>query len=231
MRIKAKYLIFFLVFAMQLISCGQTSVGIKGGINWGSIRNSKDQAHYDGTYKVNPSYCFGMDLKVRLLKLLKLGGSFEYNMNDFQWYAAYGGHQYTEGKDVHYRTGYLRFTLFPEFTVGNKLHFYCNAGPYLSLMINSARDGEIWSHAYPGHYVDEPVTGSAKDDIKTFDAGLRGCIGAGFNVINHLNIFIESGGNLGLVNISKSGYGDAETWGISVSAGILYKFPKNKKAR
>ena len=231
MRISDRYTVFFIVAIMPLLSCGQTTIGIKGGLNWGSVRNSKGLSYYEGTYTCDPSYCFGFDVKHRLKNLLRLGGSVEYYMNNTQWYINYGGHNMVNGKDIRYKIGYLRLTIFPEVIKGKKVQFYFNAGPFLNLMVYSDRDGIIWDHGHPPYYVDETVTGSAKEDIKTIDAGLKVCIGFGYKVGQNLVISIESNGSLGLVNISKLEQVDAKTKGISLLAGIVYVFPMNKKVK
>ena len=218
---------------MPLLSYGQTTFGIKGGLNWGSVRNSRGLSNYEGTYTGYQSYCFGFDVKHRLKNLLGLGGSVEYYMNNTQWHIKYGGHNMSDRIDIRYKIGYLRFTIFPEVIKGKKVQFYFNAGPFLSFRVYSNRDGIIGGVyvSHPPGYVDETVTGYAKEDIKTIDAGFKVCIGFGFKVGQNLVISIESNGSLGLVNISKFGQGNAKTLGISVLAGIVYVFPMNKKVQ
>jgi hypothetical protein len=134
---------------MPLLSCGQTTFGIKGGLNWGSVRNSRGLSNYEGTYTGYQSYCFGFDVKHRLKNLLGLGGSVEYYMNNTQWHIKYGGHNMSDRIDIRYKIGYLRLTIFPEVIKGKRFQFYFNAGPFLSFRVYSNRDGIIWDHGHP----------------------------------------------------------------------------------
>lgn len=216
------YLAPILIILLPLFSNAQTSIGVKNGIIWGSVSGQLDIAYFDGKFKSYPSFCFGFDVKYREIKLLNLGVSIEYYMDDFLWYEGYSGFN----KDIRYKIGYLRFTVFPEFIIGNKLQFYCNAGPYLSVVVNSGKKIEKYNSIF-GTTIEK---GSAKDDLLALDIGLKGCLGFGLEIIKNLVIFIESDGNLGLININDaSTYGGAKTKGISVLAGLSYKLSRNKK--
>jgi hypothetical protein len=202
---------------------GQHAICIKGGIYWGSLRDVQKYYNYYGNYSTCPSYSFGVDLKKRVANHINIGGSVEYYLSDLQWGANYGGVNKTAGKDIRYKFGFLRLTVFPEIRVGNKFQFYLNLGPFFSILVYSHKNGHTWDHSYSWKYIDETVTGSAKDDIKNIDAGIKGCAGFGYEVYRNVTVSVESDGYLGLVNL-----GDVKSAGISISAVLSYKFPKNK---
>jgi|GEM_PF-5661166 len=211
---------------------GQTLIDVKGGINWLTFRNSSQTEGYSGSFASPPSYSMGIDIKglKPRTKHLHLGLSLEYYLNNINWNAEYGGVQTSLGQNICYHLGTLRFSVYPELFFGNKLKFFFNLGPYLSLIVNSSKTGISWDYSYPGQYTDNIESGSAKNDFKPADVGIRESLGIGYSLIPCLVLSVEENGGIGFLNIDNTigSAGFIKTSNLGVFVSLTYIIHRKK---
>jgi hypothetical protein len=208
---------------------GQTLVGIKGGVNWSTLWGNEHPQEGYMVYSCDPSFGFKMEIKGRKKKYVHLGVSASYSQSVFNWKAEYGGYL-PDGKNITYRTSNLYFTVFPEFSIGRKFQFYCNVSPYISFMLTSSREGYTTTYTYyPVVQVSHPVSGTATNDLKSFDFGFQESIGISYMFNSWFGLTLEENGFLGLLNINKVANGSyVRNKGMCLMFGVSFLCPKKK---
>ena len=231
---KRFYTLFLFLLGIVIITNGQTSLGIKGGINWLNFRSNPQTEGYEGSFASPASYCLGMDLKglTHGTKYLNLGISLEYSLNNINWNAQYGGVELFSGQNIRYKLGMMRFSIYPELSFGKRVKFFFNIGPYFSLIVNSTKEGIVWDYSYENN-TENNESGSAKDDFKSFDLGLREGMGIGYSVLPCLVLSLEENGGIGFLNIdntiSQAGYIRTSNFCMFLDVSYLFLHRKGNK--
>ena len=222
---------FFFLFILPAFLSGQTLIGVKGGINWSTFRNGSNSMIQSGSYTSYPSSGFGLDIKGRKSKLIHFGTSAEYYRTSVHWVTKFGPLGGSGGKDIRYNMNLLRFSVFPELMIGKRFQFFFNIGPYLSIIINSSRNGTRWmTSGSGGRQSYNTETGSANDDIHPADAGFMESLGFGYSILPFLVLSIEENGGIGIFNIDKNTdtEGIVKTKGIGVFFCVSFIIPGKK---
>ncbi|MCX6243632.1 MAG: hypothetical protein NTU98_02910 [Bacteroidetes bacterium] len=179
----------------------QTLVGFKAGVNYAGYRNAGDEASYRGTYTIYPSYGFGFDVKGRKSKIIHLGASFEYCRSSANWQSISASPGGSYNRNVNYHVEWLRLSLYPELTFGNRFMVIFNFSPYVSIRVHSSMEGTSWI-SYGGHTYTTEESGPVGHDLNSVDIGIKENLGFGFKVIPSLVLSVEETGSLGLFPVS-----------------------------
>lgn len=214
----------FLLLLSPLVNA-QTLLGIKGGVNWLSFRDVAN-SRLGSSYSSLPGFCMGVDVKglKPWTHHIYLGVSVEYYLNKVNLHALQGGAQVWSEQYIHYTLGMLRFAVYPELYAGNRFRFFFNLGPYLSFLVNSSKTGSGCHFTIPVQ--NYTVSGSAKDDFKTVDVGLREGLGFSYAVIPDLRISIEENAGIGFLNAQ---WGYTKPNNIGIFLGVAYNIHHKAK--
>lgn len=120
----------------------------------------------------------------------------------------------------HSNFDYLAMPLLGRLTLGKKIKFFLNAGPYLGYLIKQNDVTEAFGE-YPKTEIDNT------DNFERFDFGLATGLGINFPIRNKIFISFEIRNNLGLSNISSIPVvndGTIKTNSTNLLIGIVYKF-------
>jgi hypothetical protein len=233
-----KFLLAFLffIFASSFV-IGQTLLGIKGGLNYSTqIEYFLPMDHSAGAdiYTSYPSYCFEFELKGRKPAHVHAGGSIMYSLDNFSWYTVTGGH-FPDEYFNKYQLKCLRIAIFPEFLTGKRIQFFCNASPYLNIIISSIKSGYKSSYEWKNSFyqlVTTEVTGSAYDNFKQIDIGFQETAGLSFLVYPWLGLTFEENGSLGCLNANKNAYNwNVKNASIRLLWGLTFIIPGTKQQK
>lgn len=129
------------------------------------------------------------------------------------------------------------------FKLGDKISFYAQAGPYIGIILNAKNVTSGTSSIYVDKAGQIPIDGilqqaqlpaigqqsfdhteKINSDIRRVNAGIQGALGFGLKVKTG-EIFIEGGGNYGLIHIQKDdANGTNNTGAGTVVVGYLFNF-------
>jgi hypothetical protein len=108
-----------------------------------------------------------------------------------------------------------------------------DAGPFLGLLVSAHQVTSGQSPFYADAAGQQPLPGGSqsfdntenvKDSLHKFNAGIEGNIGLSYR-LGLSKLFIEGGGNYGLLNIQKNAVnGKNETGAAAVTIGYSYRF-------
>jgi len=124
-----------------------------------------------------------------------------------------------EGK-VRGNFDYIMLPVLLRASIGNKIKYFVNAGPYVGLLL------------YQNNIVQKPLFKGAKSmysnttAYKTTDIGITAGIGLAIPIKDKFALSVEIRNNLGLMNISKSSTGNDKTNSTNLLIGFAYKFGK-----
>ena len=120
----------------------------------------------------------------------------------------------------HSNFNYLTVPLLGRLTIGKKIKFFVNAGPYVGYLIKQKDVTEAFG--------DNPKTETDNtDNFEKLDFGITTGLGASFPIYNRLLISLEIRNNLGLTNISSVPVvndGVIKTNSTNFLIGVAYKF-------
>ena len=115
------------------------------------------------------------------------------------------------------------------------LRLYVDAGPFVSFLVSAKQVTTGSSPSYLDAGGTQPLPGGAqsfnestdlKDQLHTTNIGFEGNLGLAY-IFGNSNIFIEGGGNYGLLNIQKgTANGKNNTGAATITAGYSYWFGK-----
>ena len=185
------------------------SVGIKGGINWTSLRTSPtiSQPTWPLQYHIGIQY--------RLISGKYCGFVVESNYEKFGFQSNTSGEKHTRSLD------YIQIPFLTHINIGQKLfRFYFELGPFISFMVNNSVESGASSIEHTLHV------------SNWFDYGISGGIGFEFNTKYGIYI-IDGRFDFGLGNIFPSTAGSdfsiSSNLGASVSIGYLFPITHNKR--
>jgi hypothetical protein len=228
---KIVLLVSFSLLASSFLA-GQTLVSISGGLNLSKVIDNASNSSSDQVSDISGklSYSILLEIKGRKPKKFHPGASIMFYQSSYDWYAKNSGYM-ADGLDINYKIEYLRFSVFPEFTLGNRFQFFCNLGPYLNFMVYSSKNGTSWSYKYINYYprkVTEDETGSASEDIKKVDFGVQASVGMNCLILPWLGLTFQENCSFGFINVNKTDLGGKQrNFSLSFLLGVSFKVPAN----
>lgn len=214
-------IIFLSLISISTFLQGQVLTGIRGGVTWQYIHQEYNTVNCD------PSPEFGIEVKGRKPKLFHLGGSVEYYSTKFSLNYSYGPLGQPGHMVMDYDVSWLRFAVFPEFTVGRRLQFYFNISPYAGVRLNASKSGTNTVYDQ-GEEIVSYESGSATDDITKVDIGFSESAGLSFSIIPRLVVSAEEMGSWGISNLDKTAETRYTRRSVSLLLCISYVFPGKK---
>jgi hypothetical protein len=123
---------------------------------------------------------------------------------------------------VHNNLNYLTLPVLARLSLGNRMKFFINAGPYIGFLMKQTYVHEAYQ-AIPEQKYDGTKT------YQTIDLGLSGGLGFTIPFSDSFIISLEARNNLGLYNVSKSpiiSEGEFFTNSTNLLLGFAYQFGK-----
>jgi hypothetical protein len=126
----------------------------------------------------------------------------------------------TGEETIHENFDYITIPLLTRISIGEKIHFFANVGPYIGYLIKQAQVTEM-TEDHPRY------EGEATDNFNKIDYGLTAGIGSRIPIKHKLFLSIEIRNNLGFPNISARpvvNNGAIKTNSSNLLLGIEYRF-------
>jgi Outer membrane protein beta-barrel domain len=196
--------------------------GFLSGVNFNSVRKNNQNiflkenlTNYTGLsiggyFKININQLFG-------IKVLAQYDQNGYRLGDITFTDA-SGNNLAPG-NVTIKTTYLNFPIVAEFTFGNKIKYYVNAGPYVGFLLSSSVISKISSTASS----QASTTKTKSDGYKSTNFGVSFGTGTLIPISKKLQLHVAIKNNVGLSNIIKpisSDNSPLKTNAFSILAGI-----------
>jgi len=137
------------------------------------------------------------------------------------------------------KINYLMLPVLAKYRFDINKHWgaYVAAGPFVSMVLSAKNVSSGSSNIYLDDQQTQPVTSDAqsfdnteniKSDLHSFNTGISGNLGINYKLPKG-SIFVEGGGNYGLVDIQKDGANGKNKTGAAVfSLGYQFSLCKNK---
>lgn len=228
--------IFVVLFFLPIIGFTQTQIGFKSGYNYFFIIDTgNDGGHYHADYYPNRlSFCASFSISQQLTKSLLQSIEIEYLNLAFKVKSQYGGLAGGGNADYSYSLGYISLSFLPKWTFGERIKFLLGLGLKFSFLANSRVTGSnfYWSMLQP-QYDTSYFDGTAKGQIINPGTGIVLSLGISIPIVSSLNLDIENYNSIYFHNSAQNTMweGGCNFLNMSLSVGILYTFPVNRKQK
>jgi Outer membrane protein beta-barrel domain len=196
--------------------------GFLSGVNFNTIRQNNVNTFLNETVTNYAGISVGGYFKVNINQLFGIRVLVQYDQNGYRL----GDLTFTDANGINLapgnvtvKTNYLNFPIVGEFTFGNKIKYYINAGPYVGLLLRSNVITRIYSMdgSLPS------LTKDKSDAYKSTNFGISLGTGTLIPISKKLQLHVAIKNNVGLSNISKpisSDNSPFKTNAFSILAGI-----------
>jgi hypothetical protein len=199
--------------------------GFLSGVNFNTIRQHKVNTFLKENLTNYAGLSIGGYFKLNINKQFGLKILAQYDQNGYRLeglsFENSGGTGIASGI-VTIKTTYLNFPIVGEFTFGNKIKYYINAGPYVGFLLSSNFITKISSTSN----VAGSITKSKTDGYKSINIGASVGTGALIPISKKVALHFGLKNNFGLTSIIKTITTDDSkfnTNAFSVLAGVSFK--------
>lgn len=208
---------------------GQSLIGLYGGLGSSVFFDRSSTPHYTANYNSKNTYTFGLHYKERKNKLLNLALGLEYLHRNVDINASYGGRGFNIKRKFNLDIYSINLRILPEITIGNRVNFYFNAGPYAGLIVKAQKQG-FGSSLGGLTGTSWTESGNALDEFNGLDLGISTSLGLSFPIFKKINFIFDINYGIGLNNISTGSIGSyaekINSRNFHVTAGLVYKTSK-----
>jgi hypothetical protein len=249
---KNVFILFLIAFTecITVANAQKITIGIKGGLNLSSLSESGSESSLYPEY----SSCIGEDyglygeyhftnrLSVSVGIEHALRGGENDKMQIVPWTLTntqkqqLGTNNLYADYDNKLKINYLMMPILGRLTLGfskkSPFSLYVAAGPFVSILLNAHRVMKGTNYLYKDESGNQKLnsisfdeTDNIKSDIKSFNAGVKGLVGILWKTAQRSSLFIEGGGDCGLIPILKdNANGKNYTKSITFTFGYAYSF-------
>ncbi len=197
--------------------------GFLSGVNFNTIRQNNVNTFLNETVTNYAGISVGGYFKVNINQLFGIRVLVQYDQNGYRL----GDLTFTDANGINLapgnvtiKTNYLNFPIVGEFTFGNKIKYYINAGPYIGLLLRS----NVITRIYSMNGSLPSLTKDKSDAYKSTNFGIAFGTGTLIPISKKIQLHVGIKNNVGLSNIAKqsifSDNSDFKTNAFSVLAGI-----------
>jgi len=221
-----KISLIVILSSLTIVSFGQSNIldiGVEGGLSSASLRGNDYINKYHSS---RIGYSGGLFVQYNLKKTISFrsgcyyelkGSSLEYQVID------YNGQQIgaIQGKE---NFDYLTIPLLIRATLGKKIHYFFNVGPYYSLLQKQTVHTESFQD-----YLETTI--NQTNNFKKIEIGISCGFGLSYILINKYAFSFEARNNLGITNtwnFSEANDGVIKTNALIFLFGFSYKFLQRK---
>ena len=187
--------IFILSFSLSAISQHQIGLNFGYGSSFYKIKNGEMKQNKTITYTPNSAFEFEINYKKRWPGMLNFGTSLSYQQHNINVYETSDGEKSLYIKSIDYTTNYLYLKGFPEFIFGNKIKYYIQIGPTLSMLLSSTEQGYVdisSKESNPPTTFHNIMDGDAYETFNKFSFGFFGGLGVDVPVADNITISLSS---------------------------------------
>lgn len=224
MRSAVLYLILLMSFTGH-VTCGQTIVGITGGLLNAGYFDRSETPHYSGEYESPVTFSTTAFIKQRNHRDVNAGVSLSFVNRQLDLTTNYGGQAVQTIQKDHYNLNYLYLSLFPEFSFGEKLKLNLSVGPSLGFLVNAHVNGVSSTRSASG--VDSSWSYAGKADFKGMEVRLQANVGLEIPLSKKFSLTIDNSYSTGITNVASGEWGSyaefVSTYDMSLTIGIIYR--------
>ena len=188
-------IIIFFSFGISAMAQHQIGVNIGYGSSFYKIKNGDMNKNKTIKYTPNSAAEIEINYKKRWPGVVNFGASLSYQKHSISVNETYVGEKSLFVKEVDYKTNNLYLKAFPEFIYGNKIKFYMQIGPALSILMSSSADGYLdisSQETIPPTIIHSIIDGDAYETFNKFSFGFFGGLGVDFSVSDNITISLSS---------------------------------------
>ncbi len=223
-------IVTFFLFLCCKSQTRRTELGLRGGINLGSLFGPGTDYAGLNSYKKNYfSGVVGLQFRYRISKEYALNTFVQFEQNTLYLYnrtlVDHSGYPYGQGDEIS-KLSYLNIPITVERYFGNKLKFNLNAGLFVGVLVEDIFVTKVKQRFIPAGQpptLEVFKTKTNNDNLMNF--GLSIGAGVSIPVTKKINIGLNFQNNLGLINVTNiynySAY-NVKTNSISFLTGILF---------
>jgi len=186
-------IILSIVIGLSSYSQNQVGANIGYGISYYNIKQYNNNIQL--TYTPKSAYEIEINYKKRWPGLLNFGTSVSFQNQKLKVNSSYKDSKNNFDKSVDYKLNNIYIKAFPEFIFGNKIRYYVQIGPSLSIMTSSESDGYLDITGIAGNEpitVHNIITGDASTIFNTFSFGFFGGLGIDIPLSDNFTISASS---------------------------------------
>jgi len=213
---KIKFLFFALTILYTNFIFAQTKkvqIGLEGGPTLASF-DGKDRFKNNHSTKVG--FAVGLSLQYDISKTISIRTGVGFERKGFKT-RLYNPLTNQDAGEIRYHFDYLTIPVLARVTLGDKIKFFTNAGPYFAYLLDVTDSRGFYKF----------LPDSWKYNYQKFDWGITAGIGGALPIKDYLLLTLEIRYNFGLYNyIKKSSYIQYKCYNNSASllAGLAYRF-------
>lgn len=200
---------------------GQTqrlSIGIEGGPSLISLRGNSAVNSYGSGF----SFAAGVAVQYNISTHFSLRTNVHFERkgtNTKVLFTDVNGATIRDGR-IHLNFDYITLPLLARYSVGERIRFMANAGPFVGYLLNQ-------TGSFRGVGNDPSIEYFRLQDFNRIDFGIALGVGTAIPIGSHILFSVELRDNLGLMNISKVpviGNGSIKTNSVVLLIGLAYSF-------
>lgn len=228
----------------------QVDIGIKGGLSMPNLTSGSSANPINSGYSSRLGAYATLQAEFHLLKHFSIQAELEYseqggkkNGNQAFVVPADMVAQFPTGEVPSYlyanynsvtKINYLIYPILAKYRFDIRKHWeaYAAAGPFVSLVLSAKNISSGSSNIYLDEQQTQPVTAaphsfdnteSIKSELHSFNTGISGQLGINYKLPKGI-IFVEAGGNCGLINIQKNRTnGKNKTGAAAITLGYQFR--------
>lgn len=205
----AKHIFLILFSIYSFVGNSQSLVGVTGGYTKSFFRCNERNYDASATFsQVKNDYTFGIFYKERRQQQYNLVMDLNFlHRNTYASVHSASGHGGGWSSNTKWDIYSIGFKIAPEFSIGNRFHFYLNAGPYISNIFHLLAYGNGGSWQYSDNWMtittsNWKVDGKSKDFLYGLELAISSQCGIEFPISKKIKLHAEANYILGLASSS-----------------------------
>jgi opacity protein-like surface antigen len=231
---KILIIVFFITISLAIYAQNQIGVNLAYGIPYFGVKLNQEKTSYKPIIDYSPKEAleFEINYKNRQARVLNYGGSLAYQYTHSHFYESIDYGKVFLFKSTDYKLHYISLKVFLEFVFGEKVKYYAQIGPMLSVLINSEMSGYkniASTNDTTITNVKTEISDYANDNFNMIKFGFFIGAGVDYPINNNISISLSSqfqySINSWFIN-TRNTFSDR---GVYFKLGIIYSFPENEK--
>ncbi len=190
------YIIFaFLILGLSSIAQQHIGFNIGYGNSYYKIKHGESNQNSTIDYQAKPAMEFELNYKRRWPGIINFASSISYQQHNLHINESWESTKTSIYKSADYKLDNLYIKAFPEFIFGNKIRYYAQIGPSLSILLKSQVDGYLdinYLINNPPTVVHNILNNDASDIFNKFSFGFFGGLGIDFPIGENFTISVSS---------------------------------------
>ncbi|MCK5847340.1 MAG: outer membrane beta-barrel protein [Bacteroidales bacterium] len=189
------YLLLFLLLSISIFAQHQIGANIGYGKSFYDIKAGESNQNSVIDYDAKEAFEIELVYKNRWPGLINFGASVSYQHHHLLINENWENNTSKISKSVDYKLNNIYIKAFPEFVFKDKITYYLQIGPSLSVLVNSSADGYLdISSQQPGSFstIHNTINGTANDVFNTFSFGFFMGFGIDYPINENIILSLSS---------------------------------------